>query len=176
MEDTTKIKRSALVLLVVVSVVILYYVVVGVSMIVTHGIVLYPVTYLPDGSTDVEFNLGKNILYFVQLLVMLSVQICAVFLLLSIRKEETPFTAKNVKLLKVVAIMLMAFEPLQVISARIPLVGESTVMDGGTTVPTVHSMSYFPSGVILVVGIVVFCVALIFDYGISLQKQSDETL
>ena len=176
MENIEKIKKTVLVLLVAVSLIMLYYITIFVFNIATHGFVLYPVHVLPDGSIDVQFNLAKNILYFMQTLIMLSVQICAAFLLLSIKKDETPFRLRNVTLLKSIAIMLMAFEPLQVIAARIPLVGGSIVMDDGTTFSPIRSITYFPSGVIFVVGIVVYCVALIFNYGISLQKQSDETL
>jgi magnesium-transporting ATPase (P-type) len=177
MENIKKIKKSALVLLVAVSLVMLYYIIIFVVNIALHGFVLYPVHVLPDGSIEVQFNLAKNILYFMQTFIMLSVQICAAFLLLSIKKDETPFRLRNVKLLKSIAIILMAFEPLQVIAEMIPLtlVGGSIVMDDGTTLPLARS-TYFPSGVIFVVGIVVYCVALIFNYGISLQKQSDETL
>jgi len=52
----------------------------------------------------------------------------------------------------------------------------SVPMDDGTIAMTAITTSYFPSGVIVVVGIVVYCVALVFMYGISLQKQTDETL
>ena len=175
MENTQKIKKSAFVLLVAVCLVMLYHIIVFVINIATHGFVLYPALFLPD-APEVQFSLAKNILYYMQTLIMLSVQICAAFLLMSIKKDETPFRLRNVKLLKSIAIMLMAFELLQVIAARIPLIGGSIVMDDGTTLAPVLSMTYFPSGVILVVGIVVYCVALIFNYGISLQKQSDETL
>ena len=178
MENTKKIKKSALVLLVAVSLVMLYYIIVFFFNIATHGFVLYPVHFLPDGfdAPKVQFNLAKNILYFMQTLIMLSVQICAAFLLMSIIKDETPFKLRNVKLLKSIAIMLMAFEPLQVIAARIPLVGSSIVMDDGTTLAPVLSMTYFPSGVIFVVGIVVYCVSLVFKHGIFLYNQFDETL
>ena len=177
MENIKKIKKSALVLLVAVSLIMLYYIILFVINIATHGFVLYPVHFLPDGTIEVQFNLAKNILYFMQTLIMLSVQICAAFLLMSITKDETPFKLRNVKLLKSIAIILMAFEPLQVIAEMIPLalVGGSIVMDDGTTLQPVLS-AYFPSGVIFVVGIVVYCVALVFKHGISLQKQSDETL
>jgi hypothetical protein len=80
--------------------------------------------------------------------------------------------------LKSIAIMLMAVEPLQIITERIPLVvdGGSIVLEDGTTVMKAFAKAYYPSGVILAVGIVAYCVALIFKHGIYLQKQSDETL
>jgi amino acid transporter len=175
MENIKKIKKSALVLLVAVSLIMLYHIILVVVNIATHGFVLYPTFIAPDGSEPL-FNPVKNILYFMQTLLMLSVQICAAILLLAVKKDETPFNIKNVKLLKSIAILLMSYEPLQMIAERIPLFGSSIVLDDGTAIALAAASNYFPSGVILAVGIVVYCVALIFKYGISLQKQSDETL
>ena len=161
MENIKKIKKSALVLLVVVGLIMLYHIILVVSSTVANGFVFFPA---PDGRS---FNPVKNVLYIMGTLILLSIQICALILLLSIKRDETPFKIKNVKLLKNIAIMLMTLEPLEVIAAGIPV-----AMDDGTFI----FMRFFPSGNLFVAGIVVYCVSLVFKYGISLQQQSDETL
>jgi len=165
MENVNKIKKSVVILLVPLSVIMLYFGIITVTNFAAHGFILYPVLY--PAQEGVPHNLFKNILYAMNIPIFLTLQVCAVMLLLSIKKDETPFNLKNVRLLKVIAILLMALEPLEVIAARIPV----AMSDG-----TFTSMRYFPSGSMLVVGIVVLCVSLIFKYGISLQTQFDETL
>ena len=154
MENTKKIKKSASALLVAVSLIMLYNIIITVNgsiPVVTGEVLLNPV---------IGFNIVKTF-------VMLSVQICAAILLLSVKKDETPFNLKNVKLLKSIAILLMTVEPLEFIASRIPIaLGDGTVI----------MSTYLPSGFILAAGIVVYCVALVFKYGITLQKQFDETL
>ena len=46
----------------------------------------------------------------------------------------------------------------------------------GVEVTTTTSVTSNHGGVILTAGLVIYCVALVFHYGISLQKQADETL
>ena len=158
MENIKKIKKSALVLLAAVSLIMLYFIIITVASFFVFDIVF-------DGVSS--SNPVKNALYFISALVMLSVQIFVVILLLSVKKDETPFNLKNVRLLKSIAILLMVLEPLEVIASRIP-----TVLSDNT----VAVMTYFPSGSIFVAGIVVYCISLVFKYGITLQKQFDETL
>ena len=161
MENTKKLKKSAFVLLVAVCLVMLYFITISVASIAAHGFMLYPA---PAGAS---LSLAKNALYVVNTLILLSTQICALILLLSIKKDETPFNLRNVRLLKGIAIPLMALEPIEAIAAKIPITLEDNA---------VVSLTYFPAGSVLVVGIVVYCVSLVFRYGISLQEQSDETL
>jgi len=105
----------------VVSLILLYHIILLISNIAAHGILFCPTIAGPD-PVEVSFNLVvKNILYTIQILIFLSMQVFALFLLLSIRKDETPFKLKNVKLLKSMAIMLMVLEPLQVITKKSPL-------------------------------------------------------
>ena len=167
MVNIGKIKKSALVLFMAVSLIMLYYVIAVVVNIAAHGFVLYPTLVGVVGVGEASFSTVKAVLYFMDPLILISIQICALLLLLSIKKEETPFSLKNVKLLRAIAILLLVLEPLKVIAARIPL-----VMGDGTFT----SMVYLPSGSVLAVGIVVYCVSLVFKYGITLQKQFDETL
>ena len=109
---------------------------------------------------------------FVSVPIMLASLIISFSLLHSIRKEETPFTKKNTAKLKVVALLLVSFE----ISVTISQYIMHTVFlryenpDHGAVMET--SLG----GVVMVSGLVVYCIALVFEYGISLQNQVDETL
>ena len=102
-------------------------------------------------------------------------------LLHAIRKEETPFTKKVVRKLKTLAILLIVFEPLHFALNLIPQLYEPLIQyfpiegsDYFDRVETMMTISH--GGFILAAGLVVYCVALVFQYGISLQNQADETL
>jgi len=113
------------------------------------------------------FNLGRIVFGFIKSFILLSIQICAFILLLAIKKQDTPFNFKNVWLLKIIAILLFSIEPLEFIASRIPY----EMLDG-----TFVTNMFYPSGNMLAVGIVVYCVSVVFKHGITLQIQSDETL
>lgn len=89
----------------------------------------------------------------------------------SIKSGDTPFTAKNVRRLKTVSILLIAVEPVQLIFQSVLNAVRPLTADGKKMV-TVSSAG----GIVLILGLVVFCLALVFEYGAELQKQSDETL
>ncbi|WP_017414018.1 DUF2975 domain-containing protein [Clostridium tunisiense] len=93
-------------------------------------------------------------------------------LLKSIEKDYSPFNISNVKKLKVLSGLLLAFEPVHLISTKVVQSIRPLILEGGTRVTSFISFG----GVFFAVGLVVFCIALIFEYGIELQKQSDETL
>jgi hypothetical protein len=77
MENTQKIKKTSLVLLVSVSLILLYHLILLISSFAAHGFVLQPTIFEPD-SAEVIFNPVKTALYYMQTLIMLSVQLCAV--------------------------------------------------------------------------------------------------
>ena len=180
MENTKKIKKTALVLLAVVSMVMLYFI-----FITIRGFLYYPASVgdhafitepAPGGDVvpigdpvpvGISLNPIKTILDAVRSLILLSILISALILLLSIKREETPFHSRNVTSLKSMGILLMVLEPLELFVSWIPV----ALSDGAFI--TAH---YFPAGSVFAAGIVVYCVSLVFEYGISLQKQSDETL
>jgi len=97
-------------------------------------------------------------------------------LLYTIKKGETPFDKKIVNRLKLLALALALYEPFNLISHYLTWsdfpVFEGYI-DGELTMIT---MRVSQGGFVLVAGLVVYCVALIFDYGITLQNQVDETL
>jgi len=159
MADIGKIKRAALVAFCVVSVPLLLY--------LAHLVYVFIIL----GMSWDGFIAGTLIPVSI-VLVALSASLA---LLRSIRKEETPFNLKNVKRLKVIAVMLILLEPYTYIFQRIwwhfnPLI---IVDEYGE-----HSMTAIMNqfGAVIAAGLVIYCVALVFQYGISLQNQADETL
>jgi len=111
-------------------------------------------------------------LSFASIPIMLSSLIISFSLLHSIRKEETPFTKKNTTKLKVVALLLVAYEIYIFISQRI-IYGVFFRFENPNYSFLIETSL---GGVVMVLGLVVYCVALVFEYGISLQTQVDETL
>lgn len=118
-------------------------------------------------------------------------------LMRSLRKDYSPFVQQNVKRLKRVALALAVLGAVVVLGdiggaiwsaailARLaaPAGGASSVgIIGGADGPTAVfvtrvSQPFTVSGVMmLLVALAVYCIALVFEYGAELQRQSDETL
>jgi hypothetical protein len=159
MSDTKKIRRAASVLLVIIGIVFLCFVIQLVK-----GIILNSKYGGWTAFTITNYIIGVFI-------VLASLSIGA-SLLYSIRKEETPFNSKNVKKLKSIAVLLIIYEPYYslvhlLFNKFIPI-----VIDDNTSVVVESSLG----GIVFVTGLVVYCVALVFEYGINLQNQIDETL
>lgn len=107
--------------------------------------------------------------------------ILGVRLLWSVRADETPFTRKNVRRLKGVSMLLVGAEVWEVIwglvfSTFIARAGGSKFFPVSTSVGGVIAFPNAMGGVIIVVGVLIYCVALVFQYGMALQQESDETL
>ena len=116
---------------------------------------------------------GINLLLNSSLSVLsLLILFCVLFLLRSIFKERTPFTKKNVKYLKVISILLIIFEPLQMFISWIGNKFFPIILDNSIKITSFTTLG----GILLITGIGVFCIALVFEYGVILQTQSDETL
>lgn len=177
MSDIHKIKRVAAILIGIVSITLVL------SFYFTTRTVLATIG-LPD------FNSGFIITITVGLLFQFATLVISLTLLFSIRKEESPFSPKCVTKLKALAILLIAFEPLsyalELVSqlfAPITIADQSAVpiegiaynfyVVGGESSGFVHT-SY--GGSLFVTGLAVYCIALILRYGISLQREVDETL
>ena len=164
MDKIGKIKRTALVLFMVVSLILLYNIILA-------GRAAFIGYAVPIGEA---LNPAKIVFDAIRVLIVLSVLLCAMVLLRTIKKDETPFNRKNVKLLKSMAFLIAVLDPYEIVASRVPAVLPKAAMSGllrfePTTV-------FLPSGCFFVAGIVVYCVSLVFKYGISLQKQFDETL
>ena len=156
MSDTNRIRKAATVLLIIVGMVFLLYVTHMVRAVILNtkggGWDAFTVTNYIIGTliVIVLFGIGLNLLY-------------------SIRKGETPFSIRNVNKLKVIAVLLAIYEPYYFIVQRLinkflPILGSLIVVESSL------------GGVVFVSGLVIYCVALVFQYGISLQSQVDETL
>jgi len=158
MATIKKMKQTTLVLSVVVGLMLVWFIVNSIRALFSPGMI---------------WDIPSFTLTTIYVLILLAILIVALVLLRSIKAAETPFALKNVKLLKTIAILLIVLEPcfdvVQWVTAQLhPIeLGDGTV---------VASFGPQLGGVILATGLVVYCVALVFEYGISLQQQADETL
>lgn len=92
-------------------------------------------------------------------------------LLRAVQLEHTPFTRNNVARLKAAAVLVLAIEPLRL---ALTFLGNALRPISPEGVKTqVHGTI---GGMAIVLGLVIFAVALMFEYGGQLQKQADETL
>ena len=109
-----KIRRTALVLSIIIGAVLLWFgFEQGRFLIFTFFI--YSNWYEWDTLTILSFVL----LLFYLLVFMLPLYYICLSLLFSIKKNETPFNFNNVKRLKIIAVLLVIFEPLAFISQRL---------------------------------------------------------
>lgn len=100
-------------------------------------------------------------------------------LLKSFRNGRTPFAEENVKRLKWVALLLSILAALQFITDAISSATINVVQPPnaqGIAVAQQTVSFHYASLVMLILGLIVYCVALAFQYGTELQQQSDETL
>ena len=165
MSETKKIKRVSTVVFGIISVIFFTYLIRAVTSIAanfSYDPPTIPVFFSWD-ALDITATLIGVLIFSISFIVSLS-------LLLSIRKDETLFNRKTVKKLKVIAILFIVFEAHSFIAQRIsPIV---LFEDAYTRVQVMIPLH----GFMLAAGLVVYCVSLILGYGISLQKQVDETL
>lgn len=105
--------------------------------------------------------------------IVVIVMVLVLLLLRSIRRGDTPFTRSNVRRLRGIGWLLVAFEILQRLLARLFwAVASGRVQDG----ETVSYYFYSNGGMILMVGLAVLGISLVFEYGVVLQQLDDETL
>ena len=159
MSDTTRIRRAATVLLIIIGVVLLLFVIQLVRAIILNT----------EGSGWNAFTITN---YIVGTLIVLVLLFFCSSLLYSIRKDETPFCTRNVNKLKAIAVLLAVYEPYDFIVQRLINKFIPIVLGDGSLIVVESSLG----GVVFVSGLVIYCVALVFQYGISLQSQVDETL
>ena len=115
------------------------------------------------------------IITIIDILIFSAIFVVSLTFLFSIRKNESPFNHKTVKKLKVIAILLIIFEVQYTIAQHInPIAFFEGYLEDGTEVYSTAIVHW--SGFVVVAGLVVYCVALILQHGISLQTQVDETL
>lgn len=114
-----------------------------------------------DSSVQVVGFLSNLVLT----IMVLVAYVNAVLMFRLLWKSETPFQMAIVKKLRVISGLLIAFEPVQILFVWI--------MNGLSPETEMHSSL---GGMILILGSVIACVALAFEYGVVLQTQADETL
>lgn len=92
--------------------------------------------------------------------------LAALLILRSLWTEETPFLMKIVRRMKALALALVLFEPCirLLVYWQVQFTGSTNINFGATP------------GFFLPVAAVVYCLALVFQYGVILQTQADETL
>ena len=152
MTDIKKIKRAALVIFCVMSVSLLLHL---------AEIIFTTVLFATRDTLCTPISI---ILMFLSLLVVLFWLINSWAFLHSIKKNETPFTLKNVRRLKVIALALILFNISNIAGVLFSQNWEQILG------PIIHNIFT------LLAGLVIYSVALVFQYGIALQTQVDETL
>ena len=160
MADTKKIRKTALVMFGAVSLTLLWVVISNARSLMLQGAAGWNGW---DTSIIISTTIGALII-FPALIISLN-------LLYSTKADVSPFNMKNVKKLKMIAVLLVIFEPYFHISQWLINKSHPIVIEG-MTIKTYSTNA----GIVFAAGLIVYCVSLIFEYGISLQQQADETL
>ena len=125
----------------------------------------------PPGEAEQSvLNLVFSVLFSAFVIAVMVMVIC---LLQSIQRGKTPFTADNVRRLRWIGGMLVAFELLQHLVTRLFWAAASGRVENGEQVVYYYNST---AGMVLIVGLAVLGISLVFQYGVELQKLSDETL
>lgn len=115
---------------------------------------------VPDTMPD---SFLMSTLYLIFAAAFITIMIIAIVsclrLLMSIRRDESPFTERNGGKIRTIGIAFMLLEPVQ-ITLMLVQSGEFSV----------------GSSIMFSAGIVMYCISLVFRYGCELQQESDETL
>lgn len=120
------------------------------------------------GYVDMVFEAESIMAYissFVLTIIAMVACVNGILLLRGVSKNETPFNRKNVNRLRLISIMLLIYEPVMYLLNHI-----ANILNPQETVHV--SLGW----VILITGAVMVCVTLVFEYGVALQTQVDETL
>jgi len=128
-----------------------------------------------DSPTAI-FGLFSNIA--LTLIIVVS-NVNAILMFHLLRKGETPFQMPVVKKLRIISGLMIAIEPLQFVIERIAntlSMQYPTYTEIGDVV--IYGTKTYTSfgGAFLILGGVVACISLAFEYGVVLQTQADETL
>ncbi len=124
-------------------------------------------------GVEIRRDAGVMVVTAVLDVLVLAVIVLCLRMLRDVSKSASPFSAANVKRLRAMGWLLVAFEPLQLLLTRcVWLIRSGSAREGETLAYSHQSMG----GMILLVGLAVLGVALAFEYGAQLQQLSDETL
>lgn len=115
---------------------------------------------VPDTMPD---SFLMSTLYLIFAAAFITIMIIAIVsclrLLMSIRRDESPFTERNGGKIRTIGIAFMLLEPVQ-ITLMLVQSGEFSV----------------GSGIMFSAGIVMYCISLVFRYSCEFQQESDKTL
>ena len=157
MESIQKIKKSAKALFLVIIFVFVW-----------HLFQMFKV-FFPRAD---ELNAFTVLSSLASTLIWAAIFVFSLLILYTVKNHETPFHKKNVIRLKIIAGLLAALEPYLLLLQRLSHLFYPIIVDDGIKVEVYSSMG----GMVFATGLVVYCISLVFDYGISLQTQVDETL
>ncbi len=87
-------------------------------------------------------------------------------LMKAISKERTPFTIKNVKYIKIISILVF------IAGLAVPIIENLVVKITYPEVESSISINFF----MVLAAIAMYCLSLVFQYGVYLQTESDQTL
>ncbi len=117
---------------------------------------------------DMAFE-SEYILSYISSFVLTAIALIAcvngILLLRGITKSESPFNRKNVNRLRLISIMLLIYEPIMYILNHV-----ANLLHPEETVHVSFGWVVFMAGAVMV------CVTMVFEYGVALQTQVDETL
>ena len=159
MNDIKKLQRTTKIVFILATLCFIFYVMVPCMNF------LYSYPDLERYFPDIHLRLSAYVVAVLLYAPIFAIGILFLSLLRSFWTSETPFRLAIVRRMKALALLLIFCEPYSrlVIWCQFRLTGHTTA-----------SVS-FSIGNILA-GLVLYCVALIFQYGVALQAQADETL
>lgn len=118
-----------------------------------------------------------SVLSIINLVCLLIIVALVMLLMHNIRTGRTPFALRNVRQLKGFSLVMLIFALVQlVVSALVPgamQIFGMTTQEGKPISYDVYPVAPF---LMLAFALLLYCLALAFTYGMSLQQQSDETL
>lgn len=87
-------------------------------------------------------------------------------LMKAISKERTPFTIKNVKYIKIISILVF------IAGLAVPIIENLVVSITYPEIESSISINFF----MVLAAVAMYCLSLVFQYGVYLQTESDQTL
>ncbi len=130
---------------------------------IVRGVMSY-VNFTVNPSAGIAGIVSSVLLSIICLLIMFNVTL----MLRSVSEKTSPFTMENVRRLRWIGVLLLTFEPIQLLAQFLNPFQPSE----GVLIRTYISLG----GMVFVCGLAVLGLTMVFRYGIELQRQADETL
>ena len=171
MIDTKKLKRTTAFLFGVIVIILLVFIAENIWSFIS--LIRFGYEFIPSPFAT-NWSTGDIITAIIGILIFCSILLISLTLLLSIRRDETPFNPKTVKKLKILAIFLIVYEIQHTIVQHLnPIVVFDGYHEGSRTIMTVTHPWF---GFVIATGLVIYCISLVLEHGITLQTQVDELL